>query len=1059
MRLLRKLALLVALLGAPAMPLGAKALTALDGTYRLGEFQVRSWQIENGLPQNSVQAVLQDRQGYLWLATQGGVARFDGVRFVVFDRSNTEAFQRENTLALAEDRDGTIWIGTDSGLLRYRRGEFVRLGLQDGLPGERVRALKIDQEGTLWAATSGGVCRLRNGVVLPGSTISELASVQVSRIRETSNGTLWFPSVNGLYRYANGRLERFGAEQGLSDDTVYDVRQDRAGALWVGTNRGLARLLDGRFFPADLGPAIGGDTVRALFEDSGGSLYLGLERRGLARVRDGRAEIYGKAEGFAGNFVVDFLEDRDGNLWLGTFDAGLACLRRTAFLGFGVREGLRTDDVQSIFQGRDKAIWVGTNGGGLSCIKAGKVRNYTTRDGLADDTVMALTEDREGVVWAGTPRGLSRVQDGRATTVAGTSDVLPGGVRALAWQGEVLWIGTGAGGLFAMKDSRVTAVKPPGAVVSGTVHAMLLDRRGRLWVGGPRGLTVLENGKAATYTKANGLGDDAVLSLYEDADGVLWIGTFGGGLSRLKDGRIVSVTMRDGLHDGAVFAILEDDEGVLWMSCNKGVFNVSKAEVEEFARGRLRRVRSIGYTQADGMRGSESNGGSTPAAWRTSDGRLWFAALRGAVILDPAHRTRAGKPRVALEEITYDRRGVKAFNELDLPPGDGELEFRYTGLDFRSPQGITFRYRLEGFDLEWHEALDRREAFYTNVPPGRYTFRVIARNKDGDWDYRGASLPIRIRPHYYQAWWFFALCGLAAAAASAAIYGMRVRGMKARERKLALLVDARTAELRTEISQREQAQARLEQEIVDREKVQEELAQAKERAESANQAKGMFLANMSHEIRTPMNGIIGMTGLLLETGLDERQREYAETVKGCSDSLLTLINDILDFSKIEAGKLDLETLDFDLRSTLEDVNDVLALRAHEKGLELACLVDPAVPSWVQGDPGRLRQVITNLVGNAVKFTAPRSVARIEIIPVQADNEIGLAVRDNGVGFDPADANRLFALFQRLHRPDEFEGSGLGLALVRRVVEKHGGRVWAEGQPGGGAIFYLTLASR
>jgi signal transduction histidine kinase/CheY-like chemotaxis protein/ligand-binding sensor domain-containing protein len=1037
---------------------GATLVEARDAAARFDQRQTLSWQIENGLPQNSVQAILRDRQGYLWLGTQGGVARFDGVRFVVFDRSNTAVFHRENVVALAEDRDGSIWMATDAGLVRYRRGQFTRLGLSDGLPSERVRALYLDADNVLWVATGNGVCRLSKGAVLD-EKLPGLEAIRATRIRQTPDGAIWFPGPGGLYRLAGGRVDRFGIENGLPDDRVHDVLGDGAGAVLVGTDHGVARLADGRAVALNLGPVVAGDTVRALFEDRTGTLYLGLERRGLAIVRGRDVEIHGKGEGFPANYVLDFLEDREANLWIATFDAGLACLRRTAFGGFGVREGLRSDDVQAIFQARDGTIWIGTNSGGLSAAKDGRIRTWGLAEGLADDSVMSVAEDDEGAVWVGTPRGLCSIKDGRVSDVPNAHALLPGGIRSLLWHRDTLWIGTAAAGLWTLKGGRLAPVRPDGGIPSPTIYAILADRQRGLWIGGTQGLTLLDGGHARTFTTADGLGDDAVLSLHQDADGVLWVGTNGGGLSREKDGALVTVSVREGLYDSGVFAILEDSSGLLWMSSNKGVFNVAKADVEAVAHRKLFRVRSTGYSTADGMRGSESNGGSSPAAWRTRDGRLWFAGLRGAVVLDPSLRSRVGKPAVALEEIAYDRQPVRARDELDLPPGRGELEFHYTGLDFRSPHGINFRYRLEGFDPEWRDAFDRRAAFYTNVPPGRYVFRVIARSKDGEWDDAGAALPVRIRPHYYQAWWFFGLCGLIAAGTGGAGYAARVRGMKAREQKLARLVDARTAELRAEITHREETQGRLEREIAERRQVQDELARSKESAESANLAKGMFLANMSHEIRTPMNGVIGMTALLLETRLDEQQREYADTAKTCADSLLTLINDILDFSKIEAGKLDLEMLDFDLRSALEDVNDVLALRAQEKGLELACVVEAAVPSWVQGDPGRLRQVITNLVGNAVKFTERGEVV-LEVSLIEEDEQTALlkfAVRDTGIGIPRQKLETLFQPFTQVDSSTtrRFGGSGLGLSIAQRLAALMGGGVGAESEEGKGSTFWFT----
>jgi signal transduction histidine kinase/CheY-like chemotaxis protein len=388
------------------------------------------------------------------------------------------------------------------------------------------------------------------------------------------------------------------------------------------------------------------------------------------------------------------------------------------------------------------------------------------------------------------------------------------------------------------------------------------------------------------------------------------------------------------------------------------------------------------------------------------------------------------------------------------------MTFEYTAPDYHAPRSIEFRYRLEPFDPDWEEPGDRRAAYYTRVPPGSYEFRVEARNKGGEWSPVATSVAFTIRPHYYQATWFYLLSTLVVGLVGTSAYGMRVRGMKARERTLARLVDARTSELRGEVEARRQTQTRLEREIAEREQVQAELAHAMTRAEAANQAKGMFLANMSHEIRTPMNGILGMTELLLDSPLNSEQREHLGMVRSSAQSLLTVINDVLDFSKIDAGRMDLEAISFTVREFVrETVPPFLALAA-DKGLELRWSVDSAVPTAVVGDPGRLRQVIVNLLGNALKFTESGSVA-LTVGAVRADAQsavLSVQVHDTGIGIP---AEKLNIVFQPFTQADgsmtrRYGGTGLGLTITAQLVRLMGGEITVQSELGRGTTFSFTV---
>ena len=777
-----------------ALVVSGRALEPDDG---LAHFGRDAWDSDAGLPQNSVQVILQTHDGYFWLGTQEGLVRFDGVRFTVFDTRNTPELKDDWVQALAETRDGTLWIGTLSGLARRRAGKFESVGEGTDLDRALVGSLVAARDGTLWVGSSAGLGRMRDGKLVLLSEKDGFPRERVRSLYEDEKGALWFGLPYGLARLAGGELTVRTIQDGFPG-TPLAIDGDRAGGVWVGTARGLVHVeaSGDRLYGVEDGLAT--TLARSILRDRGGAVWIGTGD-GLYRFLDGKFTRYASVNGLSSDRILSLYEDKAGSLWVGTTDGGLNRLKSQRVVNYTRHEGLSDDKVWTVYEDRAGTVWAGTADGSLDRLRPGSTTfEHVARVG---STVLSIAEDRAGALWVGTQgAGLVRFQGGRAKRFT-AMDGLPGNwVTSLCVDRRgVLWIGTVGNGVARYERGVFRSYHVKDGLPSEQIFSIFEDRAGVLWIGTfGGGLARMAGDQITTFTTRDGLAHDIVISGYEDSEGNHWFATRGG-LSRWRGGRFTTFRQKEGLFHDAVQRVVEDGHGYLWLTSNRGIFRVRQAELSAAAAGDGR-LHPVPFNTASGMRSAECNN-AQHGVLRSRDGRLWFATVKGLAMADPARiDVNTTPPAVAVEEVLSGGETVEARGGIRLPAGSRhDLEFRYTAFNYSNPTSVRFRYRLEGLETRWVEAGARRTAYYTHLPPGDYRFHVVAANEDGVWNEKGAILPVRLDPYFYQTDWFRALAILAVAVLALGVHRMRVRQIESREFFRTALTEAKMNALQAQL--------------------------------------------------------------------------------------------------------------------------------------------------------------------------------------------------------------------------------------------------------------------
>ncbi len=1021
------IALLFLLLNTPIWAQNNKQESGAQKTF--SQYSIDKWNNENGLPGNAVKDIIKTSDGYIWIATFDGLARFDGVKFEVFDKDVSPSFKTNGILSLFEDNQKNLWLGTDgAGVLKYHKGKFDTIQTSSTLNTAFVTSFAQTKNGTIWVGTKNGLAKLINNQLIAVKEFPSLLTVSINSLFVDSKDNLWIATRNaGLIKKTGDYVKQYTTDDGIISNSLGTLFEDSNNTLWAGTDDGLMIIEDGyRFVNLSNKYDLPNGFVNTIFEAENGSILVGTTY-GLIWIRDENIEIYTEKDGLPNNNVTSIINDGEGSLWIGTYKGGIVRLKDGLFLNYGISEGLYNNFVNTIYEA-DSVYYIGTEGG-ISIFQDGKIKNYSSPNNSAfQNWVRAFLKDNSGNLWVGTYDGLYKFENGLKKVLSKKEGLSSNKIRSLIKDDKnQLWLGTANGINIIEKNNKITILDKNSGLQNTFIMCLSKNHEGDILIGtNGGGLSIYHDGEIKTFTKKDGLAGNVVFNIFLEKNGLIWLSTDNGICS--YDGKsFTKYNDANKIFKIAVFQVLIDKSDKMWVMTGKGIYTIDKKHLLESLSNKIDLTSKVKlYDKAYGMRSMGINGGASGVL--DPNGKIWFPTSKGVSILDTdAVSQNLKPPKVVIEKVIAGKNEFLPFENIKIAAESSNIEIHYTGLNFFAAERIKFQYKLEPFDKKWIDARERRIAYYNNLSPGSYTFKVRAANDGGIWNEDFKSIKLTKEAYYYQENWFKALLGLFLLALAVALYLFQVWGFKSKNVELAKQVEERTKDINTQ----------------------------KEELEKINASKDKLLSIISHDLKGPLKSIRQILSLMSSGHVSQDEfKSLTDNLQQDVGSSVNLLDNLLNWSKSQMQGIKVTEVEIDLYQMVDE-NFKLFKSTLDKN-NLAYINNITEGEIVLADFDMVKLVIRNLIANAIKFTPQGGEIKVFSEPRGRFSEI--SITDTGIGMTNTEKAKIFEVkesFTKIAERSE-SGTGLGLILCKEFVEKNGGTIRVESKKGKGSTFTFTL---